>query len=242
MTKPSVPATRRLILLPGFDGTGLLFEPIRQYLEHYFQLEVVSFDNSTTFDDYIDRVLTQIGDQPCCLLAESFSGPIALRIAANHADKIDAVILSTTFIETPYKPICRIAAKLPDLILQNVLLLKTLVKTLCLNNTHDKRLANKVINIVKTLPAKTIKQRLQILSSYSSLDSQPTGDISWLCLHATDDRIVGEKQTRELIAMLSKPIVTEINGPHLLLQAAPKTCANTIIKFHQQLNDTDTAG
>ena len=71
----------RWLLLPGLDGSGELFS---SFLEHVPGLDavVVRYPDEPTaeLDDYARHAASAIGDAPrCVVIAESFSGPVALR-------------------------------------------------------------------------------------------------------------------------------------------------------------------
>ena len=45
---------KTLVLMPGLDGTGRLFEPVIPLLEQQFRLTVVTYPNLNSFNDYIN--------------------------------------------------------------------------------------------------------------------------------------------------------------------------------------------
>jgi pimeloyl-ACP methyl ester carboxylesterase len=84
-----------LILLPGLDGTGDLFRPLLDVLPPGIDFLVVAYpaDRPLTCDELLPILAEQIPpDRPLVLVAESFSGPLALRFAAAHPDRVRAVV------------------------------------------------------------------------------------------------------------------------------------------------------
>ena len=79
------------VLLPGFDGSGRLFAPfLAEPLP--FDPRVVALPSDAPRDD--DELVTWVtarlpADRPDALLAESFSGPIAIRICIAPAEAPD---------------------------------------------------------------------------------------------------------------------------------------------------------
>lgn len=75
-----------LVLLPGMDGTGTLFDPLLAVLPKTCQIKVIKYptDASLTYEELERYVIERlpIGRSPLIVIAESFSGPIALRLAA----------------------------------------------------------------------------------------------------------------------------------------------------------------
>jgi pimeloyl-ACP methyl ester carboxylesterase len=93
-----------LVLLPGLDGTGLLFKPFIDALNGRAQTQVVSYPvdqtlGYTELEDLVRAALPKTGS--FVVLGESFSGPIAIRIAADPPEGMVGVILCVTFARNP---------------------------------------------------------------------------------------------------------------------------------------------
>jgi len=80
-------AATHLVLLPGLDGTGELFAPLLQALGDRCPTSVVRYGAELTFDEYVESAGKALPDQ-CVLIAESFSGPFAIALAARHPPKV----------------------------------------------------------------------------------------------------------------------------------------------------------
>ena len=93
-----------LFLLPGLDGTGQLFHPLSANLPEYLVPCLIQYPPDIFLDYNLlvkyarERIST---DKPFVLLAESFSGPVALELAASQRCNLVAVILCATFISNP---------------------------------------------------------------------------------------------------------------------------------------------
>ena len=73
----------RLVLLPGLDGTGLLFEPLLRALPKEIEATVIRYpgDQRLSYDELLEFLRDQLPrDTPFILLGESFSGPLAIRL------------------------------------------------------------------------------------------------------------------------------------------------------------------
>jgi pimeloyl-ACP methyl ester carboxylesterase len=94
----------RLILLPGMDGTGDLFAPLLAALPDDLVVSIVRYpmDRRLDFSElhpYLDRAIP--AREPYVILAESFSGPLALEHAARKPEDLKALILCATFARNP---------------------------------------------------------------------------------------------------------------------------------------------
>jgi len=106
----------QLVLLPGLDGTGDLFKPFIEALRKDFDLKVISYpkDQKLDYPVLVELVESQLDpNQPIHILAESFSGVIALKLLERNNLKIEKLILVASFISTPKKPLLSLIARLP---------------------------------------------------------------------------------------------------------------------------------
>ncbi|MBV8036510.1 alpha/beta fold hydrolase [Roseateles sp.] len=105
-----------LVLLPGMDGTGMdgtgmLFDPLMEALSGLIPLEVVKYPSATPagyaeYERFAEASLPAKG--PLVLLGESFSGPIAISLAAKHPMRIAGLVLCCAFapMATSNSPTC----------------------------------------------------------------------------------------------------------------------------------------
>lgn len=96
-------SSRTIVLLPGLDGTGHLFAPIQKTLEPDFQTLVFSYptDELLAYDALVSNVQRDLPKTPFVIVAESFSGPIALKVAVRKPQGLQALVLSTSFAANP---------------------------------------------------------------------------------------------------------------------------------------------
>ncbi len=92
-----------LVLLPGLDGTGRLFAPLRRELGPHFDSMVVAYpaDRLRNYDELSADVAKQLPSSQFTLVAESFSGPVALKVAARNPPGLVAVVLCASFAACP---------------------------------------------------------------------------------------------------------------------------------------------
>src|SRR5262249_36681451 len=88
----------RLLLLPGLDGTGALFAPFLPELDHAFKPHVIAYPTEEVMPQE-----SELPREPFAIVAESFSGPIALSIVVRPPPNLLAVVLVATFVESPMR-------------------------------------------------------------------------------------------------------------------------------------------
>src|SRR6202158_387734 len=89
---------------PDMQGTGRLFAPFLRQLPCSLFPVVVSYPTDAVTDidalvEIVERLLPS--NETFALIAESFSGPIAVKVAARGPPELKAVILVASFIRSP---------------------------------------------------------------------------------------------------------------------------------------------
>jgi len=95
----------RLVLLPGLDGTGILFEPLVRALRRDLDPIVCAYptQESRTYVQLLPGVLRALPrTEPFILLGESYGGPLSLMVAAQRPAGLAGLVLSASFISCPY--------------------------------------------------------------------------------------------------------------------------------------------
>jgi pimeloyl-ACP methyl ester carboxylesterase len=221
------------VFLPGLDGTGDLFNPLAHAALAGARPTIVSYpaDQVLGYDDLIEVAGAQLPkDRPLVLIAESFSGPIALRYAAETAEpgRVRAVVLCASFVLPPVPQwIGRLVrpglfGKPPP---------AAIVRTL-LTRWDAPR------SLVDAVRAATARVRPEVLASrireVLSLDCRPAlarCPAPLLYLRASRDRLVRHGAARQVRRARGDVVIRTVNGPHLLLQASPAAAWREIERF-----------
>lgn len=226
-----MPAERpTLILMPGFDGTGELFSPLRAELGDW-PTRTVRYANEATLEDCVERVRAELPDDDVMLVAESFSGPVALALLAHERRRVRGAVLCATFALSPLRWLTRLAALTPSAMLAANSGRRALLRHFCLNGSTDLQLMEQALSTIRSVPGAVVKQRLGILSRVDVRPLCHAVEVPILILRPTADRIVNASLHRQLVATLPRSLVSEVAGPHLLLQSQPRACARLIQKF-----------
>ncbi len=221
-----------LVVLPGLDGTGLVFEPLKSFLSKQIIPVVVRYpiDRPMTFREHVDFARRQLpADRPFVLLAESFSGPVCLQLLADPPDTLLGVILVATFARHPSPFLLDAACHLPQSLLLKLFANRLFSRCLCLGGASAEavELFRRALLSVKL---SVLSSRLQILA-----ELPPPPEVTFsgpvLYLQATRDRLVRPRAAEELARHLPQLQVERISGPHVILLAQPKGGALLINTF-----------
>ena len=220
--------------MPGLDGTGKLFSPIIPLLEQHLELSIVTYPDLDSFSDYIDCAQRQLPETPgFSLLAESFSGPVAMALMARQPDQIGASVLAATFVRSPLAALTRMANYIPEQVFSIGALSEFVLDVYETEDEDFSETQPLPLNITEQLDGGLLKQRIAVLSRIDISAMLPDIEVPILYLHALRDRIVTETDAQMIEEYLPDVHRVDIDAPHLLLQTQPQQCAELIIKHVQ---------
>lgn len=220
-----------LVLLPGMDGTGELFGPLLASLPQELETTVVRYpDRRMSYDDHEAFTRRELPkDAPFVILGESFSGPVAVSIAASGKSNLRGLILCASFLTCPnpllraLRPLTRFASPklVPGFIAQHSLLGR--FSTPELRDAHARALGH--------VSSPTLAARLRAMADVDVREALRGCDLPSLYLRATEDRVVAARFGDEFTANARRGRLAEIRGPHMLLQTRPGEAAREITGF-----------
>lgn len=223
------------ILLPGLDGTGELFSPLIEALDEGAQTTVVRYIAERSFDDYVTTAASALPERGAIVIAESFSGPVALALAARHPTRIRRLALCATFARSPFRFLLRASQFAPMSFFGPNPTQRSVLRHFCFNNEVDEALLDRVVGILRSVPAITIRDRLNALASIDVRSLLHEICVPTLYLTASRDRIVSARLSNEVTNAVANTDKVTIEGPHLLLQARPHQCAAALKQFVSKL-------
>ncbi|MFC6631843.1 alpha/beta fold hydrolase [Microbulbifer taiwanensis] len=109
-----------LALLPGMDGTGLLFEPFLVHAPASFKVTPLSLrqDPHLSYADQAEHILSKLESENTIIVAESYSGRVAYEIAQLQPERIKHIVFAASFLSRP-STLAGIASLLPLQLLKN---------------------------------------------------------------------------------------------------------------------------
>ncbi len=220
-----------LVILPGLDGTALqLDEFVDLARAQYTAVTVIEYpqDEFLEYSKLFIFVQARLpAKEKFFLLAESFSGPIAIAIAAAHPRNLQALVLVASFARyhSIFKYPARFAKRwyspswLPFFFIRYLLFGSNKKHTQTQKLRHTMRLINPRIFQFRAKQALYVDMRASL--------SEVQVPVLYLC--AKQDWIVAAKAAREIQAFLPAMKIIELNGPHFLLQSLPNQCLRILL-------------
>ena len=224
--------TPTLILLPGLDGTGKLFANFLEALDLSLSTQVVTYPPEVPlgYDELETLVRAALPTrQPFVLLGESFSGPLAIRIAARPPRGLQGLILCVTFASNPFPRLAwarRLAAFLP---------LKSLPRwmraPLMWGSASPSKAPRQSERAMAGVATAVVRRRIAELLAVEETAALGQISLPTLVLCAARDRVVSKAATMRIMQGIRHARRVDIDGPHLLLQTCPQECAAAVLSF-----------
>ena len=225
-----------IIFLPGIDGTGISFEPLARVLPHDVKVKVIQYptDRLLSFEETVQCAKEQIqtDQEDIIVLAESFSGPVAIALVGSGQLKAKCLILCATFAKSPRPVLFKILSCIPPECLVRFPFPRFLFTHLVEGGKEAADVFLAIWQRVKVLvPAKVLIHRLKVINHVDVRGLLPKLTIPCLYIQATSDRSVPGASLSDFTEAIADLRVKRIRGPHFILQAQPQACLTAIQNF-----------
>ena len=223
----------KLILLPGLDGTGVLFEPLLQVLPQAVTPVVQSYpgDVPLSYVDLLPIVRAALPlFEPFILLGESFSGPLALRIAADNPPGLRGVILCASFVRNPVRffpqacrPLIRpfIFSSWPPWFRCRALFV----------GYSSHAMFELVERAHRIVTAEVMAARAREIVAVDAVKALSACGVPLLYIAGARDRLVPEHNRRRITQIKPSVKVVVLPASHMVLQDVPEAAAKVIAEF-----------
>ena len=216
-------------LLPGLDGSGRLFTEFVTALAPWTPPCLVSYpaDAEWAISDYVEHIdQTLPNEESLLLIAESFSGPLALELLKRRSN-IKALVLVASFARCPH-PFLHLLPFIPVTVVKPFLQSTLALRTFCLDDHATTEQIDALKSAINQLPTNVLRCRLDLLRSLDIESKSIVDTLPILHLRADRDRLVRRSSAPDLSQLHPDSRVTTINGPHFLLQSRASECAKAI--------------
>jgi pimeloyl-[acyl-carrier protein] methyl ester esterase len=219
----------KLVLLPGLDGTGELFEPLIRCLSPAISPQVISypFEPMMSIDELVYFVESQLPEKEFALLAESFSGLVALRLLPKISSRLTCVIFVGSFASPPKYFLLKLIHFLPFLLFFVKYIPKKLIRLLFLDEKATNAECLWLRNILVSVPKKLLVHRLRIISA-TKFSEPITPHCASYYLAGTGDRLVPPKASVWFKKNILGLSIVKVDAPHFMLQVKPIELAEII--------------
>jgi len=225
----NIGTVQHFVVFPGMHGTPELMDDFRAAAPSDARVDVVALPlEMSDYSELADNFEATLGlTLDSILIAESFSGPLAIILAART--RVEALILCNTFATAPYLsalglfPLSLIARiPPPSLFLRHFIV----------GAGATDSIVGQVRKAVERVPPGTLAKRAR-----SALKVDVTRELARctcpiLYLQGTEDHVIHQRNGNAIVKAATVPVqVARIPGPHLVLKTAPRVAWSAIESF-----------
>jgi pimeloyl-[acyl-carrier protein] methyl ester esterase len=228
---------KKLVLLPGMDGSGELFRGLLTVLPEELETETLWYP-ADRYMNYGELAGTLRGaipvDEPFVLVAESYGAPLAVLIASLEPPNLKGIVLSAGFVTSPLRGWRRTLLWDMAPLAAHVSMPGFLARYLLVGEEAPRALVELVTGAVSWLTPKVLGSRVREVLNLDVRAELAQVKVPVLYLQATQDKLVDPGCLAEMQAV--KPGQTEmIESPHLILQCEAKLAGEAITAFVEEL-------
>jgi pimeloyl-ACP methyl ester carboxylesterase len=220
----------KLALLPGLDGTGELFAPFVAALAGT-ATRIVSYptDRAMDYAGHEAVARAQLPQDDFVLVAESFSGPVGISIAAAPPPGLRGLVLCATFASNPFPrlgflaPAMRVlpAPKLP----------RPIAARWLYPGRETPELRDALSAAMRRVSMRTLGSRIAAVLSVDHRNLVSRIAVPMLYLRADQDRVIPRAAGLHILGRRAGIALATFDAPHFLLQTEPAACAATVLDF-----------
>lgn len=195
-------------------------------------VEYISFpqNKNIKYEELIEIVKKQLPNEDFILLAESYSGYIAYRIALMEPPHLKQVIFVASFLDVPNSCLLKLFGLMP----LKFLLARPVPRFISRHFLFEKRTPISTIELFNTtlskVPADVLISRIDDVLRLPRANQ--TANVPAVYLQASNDRLVPSRELRIFSKLFDNLKIISVNGPHFLLQSRPVECASHVCRVY----------
>ena len=207
-----------VVLLPGLHGSTALYDAFVALAPPWARCLPVPLPTlgEQTFDGIAATLEAELRRlEGFVLLAESFSGPIAVRLLARLGERIALLALCNPLVEMSLTLPAGLAASAASWVGMPAAAAAAILAD------GDRALGKAALDGIRALPKGVLEARLASAFAAQSEEMAPLLAPPLLAILGTRDRLVSPDWTRALLADMPFATVVELDAPHLVVQTKP---------------------
>jgi pimeloyl-ACP methyl ester carboxylesterase len=222
-----------VVLLPGLHGTDGLFAPLLNVVPEGFRYEVCGYstDKKQSYDELVEEVAARVSaiEEPFIVVGESFSGPIAIALAARRLPHLKGIVLVATFVSAPGISIGRY--------LPWTLGFRLTAPLYRFRRMFSSKESQFVVDMISTelqrVRPEVLAHRIELVYSVDVSKQLAACEVPIAYFRGRYDFVVPERNLKLILKIRPDVSVTEFRTQHFILQSMPGPAWDGIDTFTQ---------
>ena len=227
------PEATPIIILPGMDGTGELLRALADQLALHRPVQLLAYprDEPLSYAQLTTYVVERAPTRPFVILGESFSGPIAIEVAATDPRAV-GLVLASSFARHPLPSQFVAFTRLLDL----RWLPKRIIARALMGSTATPEFTARLHQVLAALPHEILQFRAREVLRVDKRNRLSEITCPVLCLHGRFDYLVNRRQVDEIVTAQPRCQVHWLDSSHMLLATHPEAAVKAINQFCAQMD------
>lgn len=237
MLEPTTLGEVTLVLLPGMDGTGDLFEPLLAELGASLATQVVRYPGWEPLDYDALTAIARRGlpsTGPYVILGESFSGPIAIRLAAERPAGLAGLILCASFVSSPIGWLRGFESLLE--VIPFGRLARWFAPWKLMGRFRTPKRTSLLLQTLARVPDRVLRTRVRAVTAVDVSSQLAKVAVPIMYLQGTEDGLIRQRVVDAVLRSSPSMQMRLVVGPHCLLQCSAPEAAREIREFTLKLN------
>lgn len=224
-----------IVLLPGMHGTGGMMAPLTRLLGEDREARVITYPERVPlgYDALVPYVSERLPPGRFVILGESFSGPLAIEIAAREPERAAGLILAVSFARNPLPRFLRHLVRLVPLHpafspVVNAIMLGKFARA------HP-GVAKALRDTLTEVSAATLRLRMTEALAADKRPQLAATSCPLLYLAGNRDRLIRRHCPRAVLGARPDAEVRWFDAPHMLLETRTIEAAAAIRAFCDEL-------
>jgi pimeloyl-ACP methyl ester carboxylesterase len=229
-----VAAPLKILLLPGLHGTARLFGSLLDALPPTLAAEVVAYptDEPLGYEALQARVEARLpAHEPFAIVAESFSSPLAVRIAAAAPEGLVATVLAGGYLRRPIggwsAPLAAVAR--PWMLRREAS--RRMIRRFLVGDDAAPETVEQIVQAVAEVAPEVLAHRVRATLTVDAAEAFRRCPTPLLCIDAARERLL-DRSVAPGMKRLRPDVPHEVlDAPHLILHRRPEEAAALIERF-----------
>lgn len=217
-------------VLPGLDGGVRMLAEFRRVAPRTHDVSLIELPpGGVTYAELADHfsgMLAKVRD--AVLIAESFSGPLAVTLASRYPESVACLVLVASFATSP---VPRIAHCVPWRLVSRLPIPSFVARRYLLGRDCDRTLVADLQSAVRSVSADVLSGRLRQVMHCDVSEQLREIACPILYLRPSDDALVPRRCVDAVSHLRPDAEIRTLEGSHLILQTQPKQSWQTIADF-----------
>ena len=210
------------------DGSGEFFAGFAAALSPELEPIVVSYPESEIgYGELAAHARKALPRRPFLLVGESFSGPVAISLAASAPPGLLGVVLVCSFARSPLPWLSRLLPFAPPVWRMP----ESIAARLLLGRFSTPEYRRLLASAIKRVPPAVWRARLRAVREVDVTAQLARIRVPILYFRASWDRVVPRAASDWVLRHAKDATPVDLEGPHFLLQARPREAAAQVKKF-----------